>query len=128
MIVVNYPSSVLVLLLREFLVFMCIASKTKPNKQKKQYFFFFPEFMDHSKVRFASILDRINSSSSLKSLLDLTFFCSFSCSVKKVPCAVALLLPLLKSDNQFGTAAWHFQGFRGPSIPKEFMFSSRGDL
>lgn len=73
MIVVNYPSSVLELLFREFLVFMCKPSKTKPNKQKKQYFFFF-EFMDHSKVRFASIVDRINSSFSLKSLLDLTFF------------------------------------------------------
>lgn len=48
MIAVNYPSSVLELLLREFLVFMYKASKKPPvffpNSQKKNHF----------KVRFAS--------------------------------------------------------------------------
>lgn len=65
MIAVNYPSSVLELLLREFLVFMNKAS------QKTQSSFPIHKKKNHSKVSFASRVGRINSSPSLKSLMDL---------------------------------------------------------
>lgn len=109
MIAVNYPSSVLELLLREFLVFIYKASK-KPQSS-------FPiHKKNHSKVRFASRVGRINSSPPLKSLID---FWTIS---EIVPCAVAWLLPLVQFDKDVTLAklpsvAWVSGSHQPPESP-----------